>query len=367
MSPFSTDVQVFGRILLTVASLSSFALADAVTIGGSKGSPDKASVKVVQIPGGTSRVVVDNSDTSQNITSVKVTVPQGASASCSSCTSGTDSKGNTTLTWNGTIEKNELTPYDFKTNTNVVNVTVTFGGHSESKQVFSQAPKKAPTGKKVDKSDDHKSVAFDASTGRLTIHDDKILPTPFPGDPLNDASVLPPEYSLVGPDTDPNFIAFQSAIEGQLFQVQQGSSLLIRAAAPFLYYDIAQNRFVAELDLPALAGAPVNTALYSGALPSVGSQALTELNNLINPTGAEFLTDPLFAAAFVPDANFNAGSSGFTASFDVGSTDYFIVAPEPGTLLPVLAGLIALALIRITACPKQSHRTTRRDPVPAGR
>jgi hypothetical protein len=332
------------RTFLAVVALSTLALASPVHI---KSGADVAIVKIIQ-SGGSSTVFVDNQSTKDQVSSVKVTPPKGATASCDSCTKGTDAKGNVTLTWNAPIDKNEVTGRDFKTDQTSMDVTVTYDGHSlPPTNIKAQAPKKTASGQRVDKSDDHKSVVFDAAKGTLMIDNDVILPTPFPGDPLNGAAVVVPQYTLVGATSDPNFIEFEATFENQLFHVQQGTETLIRAGATFLFYDIAQNQFFAQLDLPQVSGAPPGTAL-SGALPDTGSQALAQLNSLLNPTGADFLPeDAPFAAVFVPDANFYTGTNQFTSSFDVGSTDYFLVTiPEPCTLVLVTTVLVGILLRR---------------------
>ena len=193
------------------------------------------------------------------------------------------------------------------------------------------------------------AVAFNAATGTLTFSaDDSVTNTGFAGDSLLGASVLTPTYALLGLSSDGSSYVFQDeAADSGDIQMQTASGVVFEAAAPFLFYDIANNDFSTELNMLGLAGAVAGTAFNDGTLANLSSAVLSALNAELNPGGVSFLGDIPLAVSFTPGTNFSTLTDGFTVSGSAGYVgSVFVTTPEPASVWMFASGIAALTGLR---------------------
>ena len=202
-------------------------------------------------------------------------------------------------------------------------------------------PKQPPIKTKVD---ERRSLFFDASTRTLQIHDDYVVETPDPSDPLLGAAVHFGSYQFEGTNTALDLALFSSS-DSRSLQVEGRDGMLHRADASLLFLDLARNLFYARTDDPLFCGVPPDSPFYDPELSSVASPFLAEAASLLDPGRPTFDADAGLLMTIHPDVDLGVATQGFTISAHTGATDYHFVSsvPEPGSLAGTLAGLAMLS------------------------
>jgi hypothetical protein len=201
-------------------------------------------------------------------------------------------------------------------------------------------------------------LRFDAATGRLSIHDDAVVGTPMPNDPLLGAALSFPDFELQGFNTSLGLAVFW-AVGDPVLTAASGLTVHERSRIPALFYDTSENLFFAPLFGSLFGGMSSSSAFYDPTLSGQTSPFLDAAASVLDPDSPYY--DP-FAALYMtltPDTDFGALTAGFTVSGQSGATDAHLVstAPEPATVALLAAGL---ALVGAVAGRGRRGAATRR-------
>jgi hypothetical protein len=188
------------------------------------------------------------------------------------------------------------------------------------------------------------SVAYDAASGILSFADDVITDTGVPGDPLVGAALDLPDFTFDGFSADGAYAVF-NVVTDEFLTIHRDDDVYWRSNIDFLYYDIANNAFEADLfDVRFVAADPLSP-FFSGGLTESGSPFLANLALKLDPASPMFDSRLVPAFGFFPDVDFFALTNGLSESGESAGINLVGAAvPEPATV--VLLGLACIQVLR---------------------
>jgi hypothetical protein len=213
--------------------------------------------------------------------------------------------------------------------------------------------------------DPEHSLDYDAATGLLSIHDDRVVGTPSPADPLLGAMLSFPDFRFAGIDV-PRGLAVFWAVGDTPLTVARGADVFQRSAVPVLFYDLADNRFYARLGETALAGMSADSPFHDATLSELSSPHLDAVAGALDPASPDYDPAAGLFMTITPDADLAALTNGFSATAHAGGRDLHFVSsvpepPAPSLLAAGLAALGAAAVRRGRAAQSRRKRYTVRD------
>ena len=175
--------------------------------------------------------------------------------------------------------------------------------------------------------DKKKSIDFNASQRTLTVTDDHVIDTGFFDDPLLNAAVNVPIFSLVGSSAGGNFL-FVSQPDS-VFSLSSGSTVFMAAQLPILIYSPTDNTF---------SGMLTNLSFNTDS----GSIWVDDTINFLNPDWPLFDPGVQFLFTMQPDANMRDLTESFSIDGSAGGSNGIVAVsvsvPAPSTFLLLLAG-----------------------------
>jgi hypothetical protein len=180
-----------------------------------------------------------------------------------------------------------------------------------------------------------KSLDYNATTGILSIHDDTVIKTPLANDPILGAALSFPDFQFKGLTLDGSLAVFWPT-DSTPYVMAQGGSVYQESSIPFLLYDTAENQFLAPLIDTTLAGVAPGSPFFDPNLANVSSPFLNSLDDILNPSSADFDPNANLYISISPDVSFSAMTNDFTSSALTGANDLEFVGdpvPEPSTLV----------------------------------
>ncbi len=189
--------------------------------------------------------------------------------------------------------------------------------------------KKEPEAKSEVESSGGGSISFDATTDVLSILHDSIVYDPAYGvaslDPVIDAEVVMPSFTLAGQDSDGEYFFSADATDPQML-LQEGATTYLSAYLGYMRYDPGQNMLY---------------GLTMGMEYTPGQS--TYVDEMVASMGTGFPS--LCGINFYPDSDLGSMTSGFSASASGvtgtnGIAQRALDVPEPTTLALASIGLV---------------------------
>jgi hypothetical protein len=191
--------------------------------------------------------------------------------------------------------------------------------------------------------DESHSVDFDAAAGTLSIHDDVVVDTPTPGDPLLGASLGFPDFAFAGLSEALNVAVFWAQGDTPM-TMALGADVFQRSAMPLLFYDLDANLFYARLGATALAGMASASPFFDPGLATTSSAFLDGVAHVLDPASAGYDASAGFFLTITPTVDFGMLTKEFAVSAHTGAVDAHFVSsvPEP---VPVSLVAVGVALV----------------------
>jgi hypothetical protein len=203
--------------------------------------------------------------------------------------------------------------------------------------------------------DESHSVDFDAATGTLSIHDDAVVGTPTPGDPLLGAALGFPDFGFAGLSESLGLAVFW-ALGDTPMTLARGADVFQRSAIPVLFYDLDENLFYARLGETTLAGMSPGSPFYDEDLAALSSPFLDAVADALDPASAGFDPDAGLFMTIQPDVDFGALTAQFTATGHTGGEDAHFVSSVPE---PAPVSLVAVAVVLLGGAVRVGRGRTR--------
>jgi hypothetical protein len=217
------------------------------------------------------------------------------------------------------------------------------GVQPSSTAVIKPAAKNLPA-----KGADH-SLSYIAPMGELQISNLVMNDTGFAGDTMLGAAIGVPTFSSVGELDDGSYL-FEST--GQ-FSVSSSSGTFLQGDLPLLSYFPSENLFYGEVLNYKLSGASPASPLYDPLLPDLGSDWVTNMRGLLDPTSPTYDPDQALYFTYSPLSNVYTLTQGFAVSGgSSGNSELFASppVPEPSSIILLMTVLLCPArrpLLRI--------------------
>ncbi len=175
------------------------------------------------------------------------------------------------------------------------------------------------------------SVSYDVSSETLSFSGHHLVDTGFSGDPILGADVNIPDFRVVA--GNPDGIALFVAHPDPFFEISEGSEVFMRSRLS-LDYNSQTNSFLGEFMDPTFE--------------SHGSPWIEAMEQLFDPTSPNFDPNRKLYFSYDPRDNFLNLTQSFTVNGVSGGPDGIFASssvPEPGTLLLLSIGLLAVGIM----------------------
>lgn len=206
------------------------------------------------------------------------------------------------------------------------------------------------------------SMHFDAGTQLLTIDQDFITATAFPGDPLVGSQVLLPEFEFAGFSPDLSEAIFYTDDENRVM-IRNGGDTFLVSQIDALNYHIERNVFFGVLFDLTLGGVAGSSPFFDPALASPLSPWINDIHNVLDPASPSHKQGSTLFFTFEPDTNFwnltnvlaQSGSSGGNNEI------YTQEVPAPPVLALVFIGLPSMVMVARRYPKGRARRYARLD------